>query len=695
MAELVGVPFPRLLSRLAREIQDHDRAFDLPRRKWFVPEPDVDYSAVHHDHRPATPLGPAAGPHTQLAQNIVLSWLAGARIIELKTVQIDDRLEIPRPCIHAPNLGFNVEWSQELRIADTLEEYAKAAYLIEILKQTRVFGRFPEDASLETVFDLSVGYDLAGIRSELVTGFLRSMLDARASIDRLRRDLPPEFAKFRDLAVPSRLSNCVTLSTFHGCPADQIELISRYLLEEIGVHTLVKLNPTLLGYERVKELLHDRLGYTKERLRREAFDGDLQYDDGLAMMRRLKTVAEDQGTTIGAKFTNTLVVENDPGIFPTQRDPYMYLSGPPLHVISMTLMQRFRRDAGFEFPVSFSAGVDAVNVAGAVACGMVPVTTCTDLLKQGGYGRLPAYLRALRRAFAAADAVSRDAYVLIGGGHAEAAVREAFAGAGRDGDAVWASVSGGAGQPGGLPGAVRRTAAEAGLDADAVLLHAIRIAGRRNGDAIVAALPDDPRYHRSRNEKEPRRIESTLALYDCINCDLCIPACPNDAMFAYELPPQTVATDVHANGDSGAEPGVGFRREKEHQLAVFADACNECSNCEIFCPEIGAPFVEKERFFSSEATYAAAPELEGFFYDGSVLHARIGGVEYRVRPDADPVLVSSDDIEIEVAWEDLAVRSFAGKRPGRAVDTAVLWRIKTAWEGVYAGPGASMVNRSI
>jgi putative selenate reductase len=88
----------------------------------------MDFSAVHFSRRAATPVGPAAGPHTQLAQNIVLAWLAGSRIIELKTVQVNDRLDIPRPCIHAPNIGFNVEWSQELRVQESLREYAKAAY---------------------------------------------------------------------------------------------------------------------------------------------------------------------------------------------------------------------------------------------------------------------------------------------------------------------------------------------------------------------------------------------------------------------------------------------------------------------------------------------------------------------------------------------------------------------------------------
>ena len=58
-----------------------------------------------------TPIGPAAGPHTQLTQNIVASYYAGARFFELKTVQKMDGAElaacINRPCILAEDEGYN------------------------------------------------------------------------------------------------------------------------------------------------------------------------------------------------------------------------------------------------------------------------------------------------------------------------------------------------------------------------------------------------------------------------------------------------------------------------------------------------------------------------------------------------------------------------------------------------------------
>ncbi len=61
-------------------------------------------------------VGPAAGPHTQLAQNIVTSWLTGGRFIELKTVQILDRLELEKPCIDAEELPCGGTMQQPISV---------------------------------------------------------------------------------------------------------------------------------------------------------------------------------------------------------------------------------------------------------------------------------------------------------------------------------------------------------------------------------------------------------------------------------------------------------------------------------------------------------------------------------------------------------------------------------------------------
>jgi putative selenate reductase len=706
VANFTTVPFPDLLRRMRSEVQTSGAIFDLTERKWFLPTKEFDFSVRHISGQASTPVGPAAGPHTQLAQNIALCWLAGARILELKTVQVDDELQIPRPCIHVPNIGFNVEWSQELRVADSLAEYLKAVYLIEILKRTRGFGAFADafgfDSSSETIYDISVGYNLAGIRSEKVTGFLRSMRNAKPHFEFLREQLTGDLREFRDIELPSSVSDCVTLSTFHGCPAREIEGIVDYLLEELGFHTVVKVNPTLLGYERVAELLFDRLGYHHLELRREAFDQDLQYADGLEMFHRLRGVAERCGLEVGAKFTNTLLVANNPRFFPTQTDPYMYLSGPPLHVISMNLMQRFREDLGFELPVSFSAGINRKNFPAAVACGMIPVTTCTDLLRQGGYGRLPGYLSSLGEAMKKLSVATCEAYVLAAHGHgAEAAVEALRSTTG--GPKAWEKegpyFAGIASQrPSEFPSALRQTARAAGLDAEAVVLHAVRIAGRLNGRDIVPALADDPVYHAEANRKEPRRLEKILRLYDCINCDLCIHACPNDAIFAYDAEPATAPTEyiqLQPGQEHKRTPSAGFAIHERHQLAVVEGLCNDCSNCVVYCPEQGAPFQVKERVFLNLESFHAARELDGFCREHGRLYSRLDGLEMllEVTPDRNQAHVRGEGFRLSLDWDALEVRDVeltAGHEI--SFDTSLFWRMKTVWNAIFNSRRSNMVN---
>ena len=133
MAELIPYPFGKLVSRMFRELEQNQSIFDLPAKKFFLGSPARDYSVQFHGKPASSPIGPASGPQSQMAQNIVLCWLGRSRIMELKTVQIIDDLKIPRPCIDMQTVGYNVEWSQELRIQQFLEEYVKGSMFIRIL----------------------------------------------------------------------------------------------------------------------------------------------------------------------------------------------------------------------------------------------------------------------------------------------------------------------------------------------------------------------------------------------------------------------------------------------------------------------------------------------------------------------------------------------------------------------------------
>jgi putative selenate reductase len=485
MAELVPVPFSRLVTRMFRELERDRAIFDLEADRFYRPDPTRDLSVSFHGRRASTPLGPAAGPHSQLAQNIVLSFLGGARVIELKTVQIQDELRIPRPCIDMATVGYNVEWSQELKLEQSLEEYVKASMLIDMLVASGALG-VDAAASARTVFDMSVGYDLAGIRSPRVRAFLEGMLDCRLVVDRLRAEIPAEHARFRDLPFATRLSDTLTLSTFHGCPPDEIERIIDHLLREHGLHCVVKLNPTLLGPSEARGIFHDVLGYS-ERIPDDAFASDTRWDQAVDIVGRLRATAASLGLGLGVKLTNTLIVENHRSFFPAS-EQRMYLSGPPLHVLAMALVARFRETFGAELPLSFSAGIDRQNFADAVSLGLVPVTVCSDLLRPGGYGRLRHYFGDLGKRMVACGARDLDELSILAQGAAEAALGDL-----RVDDATVAACRA-------ALDAKRELRAAVGPDLFARWTEAARV---RNTRVHLARVLSEPRYRSAANAKPP------------------------------------------------------------------------------------------------------------------------------------------------------------------------------------------------
>jgi putative selenate reductase len=259
----------------------------------------------------------------------------------------------------------------------------------------------------------------------------------------------------------------------------------------------------------------------------------------------------------------------------------MYLSGPPLHVISSTILERLvvalpgvfdLPGQGGDIAVSFSAGVRKENVSDTVAMGVGPATMCTDLLKPGGYGRLKPMLKALT-------------------GDVQASGHTTLSG--------WR---------------------------DSKLAEAME-AGHRDWVAqhVAAIVADDVGlYNKEGNSKLPRNVDSDLKMWGCVACNLCVTVCPNDAFV--KLPSPEHLTDE-----------IGGR----WQYLVFAELCNECGNCMTFCPEDGDPaqvkpklYLDQDRFdgasgqgfrLVSSGGFVEAIPAEGWAQELETLMAVIGG----------------------------------------------------------------------
>ncbi|MBQ2445322.1 MAG: putative selenate reductase subunit YgfK [Oscillospiraceae bacterium] len=377
------IPFKDLMRWVMTERENNREIFGI--HKEYKADPNKTLPIF--GEKIETPFGPAAGPNSQLAQNIIASYVAGARFFEVKTVQQMDGEDlarcVPRPCILADDEGYNQEWSTELEVRQALDEYIKAWCALKVM--AKVWGYGDPDGF---VFNMSVGYDLAGIKGEKIDNYIESMKDATrapifAECKAVLTELFPEEAEFI-AGISPRVSRSVTLSTLHGCPPDEIERIASYLMAEKKVNTFVKCNPTILGYHDARSIL-DSMGYDYIVFDDHHFNEDLQWKDAVPMFERLQALADEKGLEFGLKLSNTFPVDTTRGELPNNE---MYMSGRALFPLTIEMCRRISAQFEGKMKISFAGGAEFFNCAELFAAGIWPITVATTILKPGGYNRL-------------------------------------------------------------------------------------------------------------------------------------------------------------------------------------------------------------------------------------------------------------------------------------------------------------------
>ena len=338
-----------------------------------------------------SPFGPAAGPNSQLAQNIVAAYAAGSRFFELKTVQVMDGADlaacISRPCIIAGDECYNCEWSTELYVPQAYAEYVKAWVACKLI--AKEYGLGDPDGF---VFNMSVGYDLEGIKSPKVDKYINDMIEAKDTevfkecinwaLEHVNefKNVDEEYIR----NISSNVSNSITESTLHGCPPAEIERIATYLITEKHLNTFIKCNPTLLGYEYARKRL-DGLGFDYIAFDDHHFLEDLQWADAVPMLHRLYDLCQEKGLEFGVKITNTFPVDVTRNELPSNE---MYMAGRALFPLSIHVARLLTDEFQGKLRISYSGGATIENIKELFEAGIWPITMATNILKPGGYQRM-------------------------------------------------------------------------------------------------------------------------------------------------------------------------------------------------------------------------------------------------------------------------------------------------------------------
>ena len=344
-----------------------------------------------YEEKIESPFGPAAGPNSQLAQNIVAAYVAGSRFFELKTVQVMDGADlaacISRPCIIAGDECYNCEWSTELYVPQAFAEYVKAWVACKLIAKEYNLG--DPDAF---VFNMSVGYDLEGIKSPKVDKYINDMIEAKDTevfkecinwaLEHVNefKNVDEEYIR----SISSNVSNSITESTLHGCPPAEIERIATYLITEKHLNTFIKCNPTLLGYEYARKRL-DGLGFDYIAFDDHHFLEDLQWADAVPMLHRLYDLCQEKGLEFGVKITNTFPVDVTRNELPSNE---MYMAGRALFPLSIHVARLLTDEFQGKLRISYSGGATIENIKDLFDAGIWPITMATNILKPGGYQRM-------------------------------------------------------------------------------------------------------------------------------------------------------------------------------------------------------------------------------------------------------------------------------------------------------------------
>ncbi|WP_297280647.1 FAD-dependent oxidoreductase [uncultured Anaerococcus sp.] len=384
------IEFEKLINWAIDEYKRYGSCFSIPKEKFYKNTSGKVLKTVFNEEI-SSAVGPAAGPHSQLAQNIISSYLAGARYIELKTVQVMDGEDImkaiPKPCILSEDEAYNCEWSTELTVKSALEEYVKSHIAIQVLAK-----EFNLADKKDFTINMSAGYNLEGIKDKKIDDFLEGLKDAsnldvyKDSIKYLRENIDLfENVSLEDIdKIEPMVCNSITLSTMHGCPADEIESIAKYLLEEKHLHTYVKCNPTLVGYDYARDIM-DKLGFAYIKFDSHHFDNDLKFEDAVKIFSELLKIGEKENLTFGVKLSNTMPVLQKKNELPSEE---MYMSGRSLLPLTISVAKKLVDYFTTSLPMSYCGGANQENIYELFEIFNQPITVSTTLLKPGAYYRL-------------------------------------------------------------------------------------------------------------------------------------------------------------------------------------------------------------------------------------------------------------------------------------------------------------------
>ncbi|MFO8067986.1 MAG: FAD-dependent oxidoreductase, partial [Bacteroidales bacterium] len=102
--------------------------------------------------------------------------------------------------------------------------------------------------------------------------------------------------------------------------------------------------------------------------------------------------------------------------------------------------------------------------------------------------------------------------------------------------------------------------------------------------------------------------EASRCLYCDEICNICTTVCPNFANYSYNIEPAVYNLQkiVRKGDDVEIQEDSTIEIKQKYQILNIANFCNECGNCNTFCPTSGAPYKEKPKLHLTNDSFNEA-----------------------------------------------------------------------------------------
>ncbi len=156
-------------------------------------------------------------------------------------------------------------------------------------------------------------------------------------------------------------------------------------------------------------------------------------------------------------------------------------------------------------------------------------------------------------------------------------------------------------------------------------------------------------------DEEIAKREAERCLFCEDLCNICIGVCPNFSNVSFEAEPTELPVwEVTLNGDDYTIEKIDtFIIKQGNQIFNIGDFCNECGNCDTFCPTSGAPYKTKPHFYLTEESFNS--EEIGYYLNNKSLKFKSNGRLELLSFKDDFLIYETSEVVVKFNQNDFSV----------------------------------------